>query len=69
MSSMESRIVADTVQLIVDVAGLCARAPAFETILPAGMAPLRSATRNFSHQCSRFSGVISTSESARAILR
>ena len=29
----------ETVQLIVDVAGLCAWAPAFEVILPAGMTP------------------------------
>ena len=32
-------MVPDTVQLIVDVAGLCASAPAFETMRPAGTAP------------------------------
>ena len=53
MSSIESRIVPDTVQLIVDVAGLCSCAPAFEVMRPAGMAPRRSAHRNCSYQCSR----------------
>jgi hypothetical protein len=41
MSSIESRIVPDTVQLIVEVAGLCASAPALETMRPPGIAPLR----------------------------
>ena len=40
---MESRIVPDTVQLIVDVAGLCSSAPALEVTRPAGMEPRRSA--------------------------
>ena len=39
MSSIESRIVPDTVQLMVEVAGLCSSAPAFEVTRPAGMAP------------------------------
>ena len=40
---MESRMVPDTVQLIVLVAGLCASAPALEVTRPAGIAPRRSA--------------------------
>ena len=36
---MESRIVPETVQLIVEVAGLCSQAPAFEVTRPAGSAP------------------------------
>ena len=39
MSSIESWMVPDTVQLIVDVAGLCSIAPAFDTMRPAGTAP------------------------------
>src|SRR5579883_2409670 len=65
MSSIESRIVPDTVQLMVDVAGLCSRAPAFEVTRPAGIAPRRSAHRKRSYQCSRTSSR-STSASARA---
>ena len=38
----------DTVQLIVDVAGLCSWAPALEIMRPAGIAPERSAQRNSS---------------------
>ena len=44
MSSIESRTTADTVQLIVDVAGLWSCAPAFEMMRPAGTAPRRSAS-------------------------
>jgi hypothetical protein len=65
MSSIESRMVPDTVQLIVEVAGLCSWAPAFEVTRPAGIAPRRSAHRNCSYQCSRTSS-FSTSASARA---
>ncbi len=39
-------MIPDTVQLMVDVAGLCSKAPALEVIRPAGIAPLRSAHRN-----------------------
>ena len=39
MSSIESRIVPDTVQLMVEVAGLCSSAPALEVTRPAGIAP------------------------------
>jgi hypothetical protein len=39
MSSIESRMVPDTVQLIVEVAGLCSSAPAFDVTRPAGIAP------------------------------
>ena len=52
---MESRTVPDTVQLMVDVAGLCSRAPALETILPAGTAPWPSAQRKDSNHFSRMS--------------
>ena len=45
MSSIESRIVPETVQLMVEVAGLCSSAPAFEVTRPAGIAPWRSAQR------------------------
>ena len=55
----------DTVQLIVEVAGLCSSAPALEVMRPAGMAPRRSAHRKRSYQCSRTSSC-STSASARA---
>ena len=65
MSSIESRMVPDTVQLMVEVAGLCSSAPAFEVTRPAGIAPLRSAHRNCSYHCSRTSSR-STSASARA---
>ena len=53
MSSIESRMVPETVQLIVEVAGLCASAPAFDMMRPAGIAPLRSAHRKRSNHCSR----------------
>src|SRR5205085_132826 len=43
MSSIESWIVPETVQLMVEVAGLCSSAPALEMMRPAGMAPRRSA--------------------------
>ena len=46
MSSIESRMVPDTVQLMVEVAGLCSSAPAFEVTRPAGIAPWRNAHRN-----------------------
>ena len=36
MSSIESRMVPDTVQLIVEVAGLCSSAPAFDVTRPGG---------------------------------
>jgi hypothetical protein len=65
MSSIESRMVPDTVQLMVEVAGLCSCAPAFEVTRPAGIAPRRNAHRNCSFQVSRTSGA-STSARARA---
>jgi hypothetical protein len=65
MSSIESWIVPETVQLIVEVAGLCSCAPAFEMMRPAGIVPLRKAHRNCSYHCSRTSSR-STSASARA---
>ncbi len=40
---MESRMVPETVQLIVEVAGLWSCAPALDVILPAGIAPRRRA--------------------------
>jgi hypothetical protein len=69
MSSIESRTTADTVQLIVDVAGLWSRAPAFEMIRPAGIAPRRSASQNRSYQSLRAAGVVSTSATVRATRR
>jgi len=66
MSSIESRMVPETVQLIVEVAGLCSQAPALEMMRPAGIAPWRSAHKNFSCQSARRSGVASTSERALA---
>ena len=36
-------MVSDTVQLMVEVAGLCSKAPALEVMRPAGMAPWRKA--------------------------
>ncbi|MOA28343.1 hypothetical protein D3C78_1492800 [compost metagenome] len=68
MSSIESWMVAETVQLMVEVAGLRSCAPALATMRPAGMAPLRSAQRNCWYQCSRSSGA-STSASAQATRR
>src|SRR5215813_2937095 len=65
MSSIESPMVPDTVQLIVEVAGLCSRAPALDVTRPAGIAPRRNAQRKCSYHCSRTS-VDSTSASARA---
>ena len=59
-------MVPETVQLIVDVAGLCSRAPALDVILPAGIAPRRSAHKNDSYHFSRNSLVFSTLEIARA---
>ena len=53
---------------MVDVAGLCSRAPALEVIRPAGIAPRRKAHRNFSCHSARFSSVVSTSASARATI-
>jgi hypothetical protein len=49
MSCIESRTVPDTVQLIVEVAGLWYSAPAFDVIRPAGIAPRCSAHRNRSY--------------------
>ncbi len=66
MPSIESTMVPDTVQLMVLVAGLCSRAPALETMRPAGIAPRRSAHRKRSFQYFRFSGVGSASARARA---
>src|SRR5580658_1327385 len=65
ISSIESRMVPDTVQLMVEVAGLCSSAPAFEVTRPAGIAPCRKAHRNDSYHRSRDS-TSSTSDSARA---
>ena len=62
-------MVPDTVQLMVEVAGLCAQAPALEMMRPAGIAPCRKAHRNFSLQCSRSSGVVSISANACATRR
>ncbi len=62
---MESRMVPDTVQLMVEVAGLCSSAPALDVTRPAGIAPRRSAHRKRSFHCSRSSGS-STSARARA---
>src|SRR5690606_23426395 len=66
MSSIESVMVPDTVQLIVLVAGLCSRAPALEVMRPAGMAPRRSAHRKRSYQYFCFSAVASASDRALA---
>jgi len=63
---MLSDITPDTVQLIVEVAGLCSRAPALDVIRPAGIAPRRNAHKNFSCHSTRFSSVVSTSAKARA---
>ena len=52
---MESWIVSETVQLMVEVAGLCSRAPALEMILPAGVTPCLNAQRNsWYHSCRLF---------------
>src|SRR5690625_2060532 len=66
MSSMESPMVPDTVQLMVDVAGLWSSAPALDVMRPAGMAPRLRAHKNSRYQCSRNSSVFSTLASARA---
>ena len=63
---MESGMVPDTVQLMVEVAGLCSRAPALAVMRPAGSAPRRSAQRKRSYQKVLLSSFSSTSESARA---
>ena len=68
MSSIESWIVPDTVQLIVEVAGLCSSAPALEVMRPAGIAPRRSAHRKRSYQCSRTSSRFDVRERARDAL-
>src|ERR1700690_3669057 len=65
MSSIESRMVPETVQLIVEVAGLCSQAPALEVTRPAGIAPRRSAQRKRSYQDWRALSC-STPASARA---
>ena len=61
-------MVPDTVQLMVEVAGLCSRAPALEVMRPAGMAPWRRAHRNFSYHCSRFSGILHVRQGPRHAL-
>jgi hypothetical protein len=48
-------MVPETVQLIVEVAGLCSSAPALEVMRPAGIAPRRSAHRKRSYQYFCFS--------------
>ena len=58
-------MVPDTVQLIVEVAGLCSSAPAFDMMRPAGIAPLRNAHRKRSYIASRWAGS-STSASVLA---
>ena len=64
---IESCIEPDTVQFIVEVAGLYFSAPAFEMILPAGIAPDLRAQRNFSAHSSCWS-VSSTPAKAVATL-
>jgi hypothetical protein len=66
---MESRMDPETVQLMVDVAGLCSWAPALEMMRPAGIAPLRRAFTKRSYQASCSAGVASTSANARATRR
>jgi len=66
MSSMESWIFPETVQLMVEVAGLYSCAPALEMMRPAGTAPRFSAQRNLSYQCCCFSAVSSMSARVRA---
>ena len=65
MPDILSSTMPDTVQLIVEVAGLCSRAPALEVIRPAGIAPRLNAHRNFSYHSSLLAG-ISTSAKALA---
>ncbi len=65
MSSIESVMIPDTVQLMVLVAGLCSSAPALEVMRPAGMAPRRRAQRKRSYQYFCFS--LLGSASARAL--
>jgi len=65
---MESFMVPETVQFIVEVAGLCSRAPALDVIRPAGIAPRRKAQKNDLYQCSRNSLVFSTPAIASATL-
>src|SRR5690625_52805 len=62
ISCMESTMVPDTVQLMVEVAGLYSLAPALAVMRPAGMAPFSSAQRNCLRQCAFCLG----SSSARA---
>ena len=69
MPSIESSMVPETVQLIVEVAGLCASAPALEVMRPAGIAPRRSAQVKRSIQYCCFSAVGSASASALATRR
>ena len=61
-------MVPETVQLMVEVAGLCSWAPALEMMRPAGIAPLRKAHTKRSYQCWRCSSD-STSDSACATRR
>ena len=65
MPSILSSTMPDTVQLIVLVAGLCSKAPAFDVIRPAGIAPRRKAHKNFSCHSARLPSS-STSAKARA---
>ena len=67
MPTIESWIEPETVQLIVDVAGLYSEAPALDIIRPAGIAPDLNAQRNFSFHSSFLSDV-STSAKAEATL-
>jgi hypothetical protein len=59
-------MVPETVQLMVEVAGLCSSAPAFEVTRPAGIAPRRSAHRKRSYQCSRHVLALDIGARARA---
>ena len=59
-------MVPDTVQLMVDVAGLYACAPAFEIIRPAGNAPCSKAHTKRLYQCSCSTSVCSTPDNAVA---
>ena len=56
-------MVPDTVQLMVEVAGLCSCAPALEVMRPAGIAPRRSAQvkRSIQYCCSSTVGSASAS--------
>src|SRR5690554_3232993 len=64
MSCMESSMVPDTVQLMVEVAGLYSLAPALAVMRPAGMAPFSRAQRNCLRQCAFCLGSSADSASA-----